>query len=81
MSEEALSLALDSDINMTHHRFVSAMETRLPSMPVDQKERYFAILSNLVGKLETPEKTLRDILQEMMAEAATLVLQEMNAGR
>jgi hypothetical protein len=46
-------------------------------MPLEQKERYFAVLSALVGKLEAPDKPLRDILQEMMAEAATYVFQEM----
>jgi hypothetical protein len=34
------------------------------------KERYFAVLTLLVGKLEAAEKTLREMLVEMMAEAA-----------
>ena len=68
---------LDSQLRMTHDRFVTAMNARLPAMPLDQKERYFAVLSALVGKLETAEKPLRDILQEMMAEAAAYLFQEM----
>jgi hypothetical protein len=68
---------LEDQLRMTHDRFVAAMNARLPAMPLEQKERYFAVLSSLVGKLETPDKALREILQEMMAEAAGYVLQEM----
>ena len=68
---------LESQLRMTHDRFVTAMNARLPAMPLDQKERYFAVLSALVAKLETREKPLREILQEMMAEAAVYVFQEM----
>jgi hypothetical protein len=56
---------LESQLCMTHDRFVAAMNARLPAMPLEQKERYFAVLSALVAKLE------------MMAEAATYVFQEM----
>jgi hypothetical protein len=55
---------------------VAAMNARLPTMPLEQKERYFAVLSVLVAKLEAPTKSLREILQEMMTEAATYVFQE-----
>jgi hypothetical protein len=72
---------LESQLRMTHERFVAAMNTRLPSMVLEQKERYFAVLSALVGKLEAPEKPLREILQEMTAEAATYVLQEIRSER
>jgi hypothetical protein len=68
---------LEDQLRMTHDRFVAAMNARLPAMPVEQKERYFAVLSALVGKLETADKPLREVLQEMMAEAASYVLQEM----
>jgi hypothetical protein len=79
MSDDLLSRGLDGDIRMTHERFIAAMEMRVPLMPFEQKERYFAVLSSLVGKLESSEKALRDILQEMMVEAASLILQEINA--
>jgi hypothetical protein len=69
---------LESQVRMTHDRFVTSMNARLPAMPLEQKERYFAVLSALVTKLETPSKSLREVLQEMMAEAATYVLQEMH---
>lgn len=72
-----IEAALARDIRMTHERFVSAMETRLPGLPLETRERYFAVLSLLVGKLEAPEKTLRAILNEMVAEAASHLLQEM----
>jgi hypothetical protein len=80
MTNTLLSQGLDSDISLVHRRFLAAMESRLPAMSVDSKERYFAVLSALVGKLETQEKNLREILREMMAEAATIILQEINAA-
>jgi len=76
-----LSRGLDSDIVATHHRFLAAMEGRLPHMPLETKERYFVILASLVGKLESPEKPLRDILHEMLAEAATYIVHELGAKR
>jgi hypothetical protein len=77
MHERALDKDLDRQIAATHRRFVKAMDARLGSMSVDTKERYFAVLSTLVAKLETVEKPMREIMQEMMAEAATFILQEM----
>ena len=68
---------VEAQLQMTHQRFVAAMNARLPAMPLEQKERYFAVLSTLVAKLEDTDKPLRDILQEMMAEAATYLFQEM----
>jgi hypothetical protein len=81
MSDDLISKGLDIDIVTTHQRFVEAMEVRLPAMPLESKERYFVILSSLVGKLETPDKHLREILEEMMVEAGAIILQELNAGR
>ena len=66
---------------MTHERFFKAMEDRLPSLSVDTKERYFAVLSVLVAKLEESEKSLRDVLSEMMVEAAGHIMEEMNSSR
>jgi len=80
-SAEMLSRALDGDIAMAHERFVRAMEGRLPTLALESKERYFAVLSALVSKLETGEKSLRDVLTEMMAEAAGHLMAEMNASR
>ena len=80
MSSDLLSKALDGDIAMTHERFIAAMQGRLPDMELETKERYFVVLNSLVGKLEMPEKKLQEILQEMMAEAAALILAEMNKG-
>ncbi len=69
-----LSKGLDRDICTAHERFLAAMETRLPAMNLETKERYFAILSTLVGKLEMREKDLRQVVQEMMAEGGGLYL-------
>jgi hypothetical protein len=63
---------------MTHERFTVAMNGRVPAMTLEQKERYFAVLSGLVTRLEDSEKPLRVVLQEMMAEAAPYLFREMN---
>jgi hypothetical protein len=80
-SAEILSRALDGDIAMAHERFVRAMEGRLPNLALESKERYFAVLSALVSKLETGDKSLREVLTEMMAEAAGHLMAEMSASR
>ena len=77
MNERSVDQDLDRQIVATHRRFVKAMDARLGSMSADTKERYFAVLSTLVAKLETTEKPMREIMQEMVAEAAGLILQEM----
>ena len=77
MQARALQKDLDRQIIATHRRFTKAMDGRLGSMSAETKERYFAVLSTLVSKLETIEKPMRDIMQEMMSEAASLILQEM----
>ncbi len=79
MPNDLLSKGLDRDISQVHRRFMAAMETRLPAMSLETKERYFALLSALVTKLEIEEKNLREILSEMMAESAAIILQELNA--
>ena len=71
-----LSKGLDSDIAAVHQRFLTAMEQRLPALSVETKERYFVVLSALVGKLEVDGKTLREVLREMLAEAGTYIFQE-----
>jgi hypothetical protein len=76
-----LDTVLISDISLAHERFVSVMEQRLPALPLETKERYFAVLNMLIGKLESPDKSLREILTEMMAEAASHLLAEMQASR
>jgi hypothetical protein len=80
MDDRAFQKDLDRQITTTHRRFVKAMEGRVPTMSPETKERYFAVLSTLVGKLETPEKPMREVMQEMMSEAATLILQELQSS-
>lgn len=55
------------------------MEARLPTLEPASKERYFAVLSILVGKLEMSEKNMREILVEMMAEAGRHLMEEMSS--
>ena len=80
-SDDPISRALDCDIVMVHERFVQAMEARLPTLELASKERYFAVLTILVGKLESDEKTMREILVEMMAEAGRHLMEEMSARK
>jgi hypothetical protein len=77
MPARALQDDLDRQIIATHRRFVKAMDGRLGGMSTETKERYFAVLSVLVGKLETSEKSMREIMQEMVSEAASILLLEM----
>jgi hypothetical protein len=77
MQPRALQKDLDRQIIATHRRFVKAMDGRLGDLSVETKERYFAVLSSLVAKLEEAEKPMRDIMQEMMSEAASVILQEL----
>jgi hypothetical protein len=76
MSE--LERDLERQLHMTHERFTVAMGARLPAMTLEQKERYFVVLSGLVARLEDVEKPLKAILQEMMAEAAPYLFREIN---
>ena len=78
-SADLLSQALDKDIAFAHQRFVAAMEARLPSLEMASKERYFAMLTLLIGKLEAQEKTMRDVMVEMMAEASRHLMEELSA--
>jgi hypothetical protein len=71
---------VDTQIATTHRRLVKAMDRRIPGMEPALKERYFALLSSLVAKLETADKSLRDVLQESMADAMSFVLQEMQGS-
>lgn len=73
--------ALEADIRMTQERFCMAMEARFPSIEGDSLERYFAVLSNLVLKLEDSERSLGQIMNEMMAETASIIMQEMQSRR
>ncbi len=79
MDQSAHDRDLGRQIAATHKRFVKAMDTRLPNMTNEQRERYFGVLSELVAKLEAADKTLRQVMQEMMTEAASLILQEMQS--
>lgn len=78
---DQLHHVLDGDIAMAHERCVEAMQARLPNLDLAAKERYFAVLSILVEKLEVQEKSMRDVLVEMMAEAGRHLMEEMSAAR
>jgi len=75
MTQRAVQKDVDRQIVATHKRFTKAMDGRLDGMTPEMKETYFSVLSKLVLKLEDEDKPLRDVAQEMMAEAMTEVLQ------
>jgi hypothetical protein len=77
MPQPPLEKDIDRQIVATHRRFVKAMDGRLGSMSFESKERYFAVLSTLVAKLETNGKPMREVMQEMMTEAASMIFQEL----
>jgi hypothetical protein len=79
--DDDLRGALEADVRMTQERFCVAMEGRLSSIEPDSLERYFAVLSKLVLKLEDPGKSLGQIMNEMMAETASVIMQEMQSRR
>ena len=79
MTQSAAPTDLDHHLGILHQRFTKAMDGRLQEMDPARKERYAAVLSLLVAKLENPALGLREILQEMMTDAMSFVLQEMQS--
>lgn len=69
---------LNKQILATQQRFQKIMKARLSRMSLESKERYFAVLSLLVAKLEDPDKALREVLQEVVIEAAPYIAQELS---
>ena len=76
--QERIAQHLSRQIVETHARFAAAMEARLPAMELEQKERYFAVLSMLVGKLEDPGKSMKQVIQELVADALPIVMTELS---
>lgn len=76
---EKIAADLDRQIGEVHERFVAAMTARLPSMTLEQKERYFAALAAVAGKVEDPARPLREIAQELLFELGPLLLAEIQS--
>lgn len=69
---------MDQEIYVTHRRYMQIMEEqRLSSISGESKTFYLTVLKSLTSKLEVPGKPLSEIMREMMAEAAPLILQVM----
>lgn len=73
-----ISQDLDKQILATHKRFQKAIQARLGTMSLGTKERYFAVLSLLVTKLEEPSTPLREVLQDVLIESAPYIAQELS---
>ncbi len=69
---------LDKQIIIAQQRFQKAMKARLRHMSLDSKERYYAVLSLLVTRLEVSHKPLREVLQEVVIESAPYIAQELS---
>ena len=67
----------DRQIGEMHEHFVATMTSRLPGMTAEQKERYFAILSAVTGKLQDRDKSMKQIAQEAIFELAPMLMAEM----
>lgn len=66
--------AILEQIAETHVHFSRAMERRLGGEELEDVERYFAMLSRLVDKLDDDDKQLKEIMQEMAMELAPLLM-------
>ena len=75
---ETIRETLGQEILATLERFSSVMAVRLARMDLDQRERYLALVSLLVTKLEQIEKPLRLVLRETAAEALPILMQELS---
>ncbi len=72
------STGLLEDIARMHEHFVRLMNERLAEVSVEDLERYFALMSRLVEKLEEREKSLRDVAREMAGESAGWIMAELS---
>ena len=69
---------IDQEIYDMHRRYLQVMEEqRLSTISNDSKTFYLTILKSLTSKLEVPGKPLSEIMREMMAEAAPMIMQVM----
>ena len=79
MSNDAeLKKLLLKQMPEVHARFCALMQERMNGAGAEDVERYFAMMSKMVAKLEDDGKTMRDALREMAAEYAAIVLMELN---
>ena len=79
-AEDPVLADLGRQIVDVHDRFTEVMRARLPGMDREQRERYLALVSMLVGKLEDGRKSMKQVLQEMVGEALPLVMSELSGS-
>jgi hypothetical protein len=77
---DAIREQLGRDILATQERFNAAMACRLPQMSREERERYFALLSVLVTRLEDLGKPLRQVFQETASEVLPILMQELSSS-
>jgi hypothetical protein len=76
---DAIHGLLGEEILTTHERLTKTIAARLPAMPLEERERYFAVLAPLVAKLEEIEKPLRQVFREAVAELLPIFMQRFSA--
>lgn len=77
VSDKDTHAYLRSQILQSHVRLGELMDERLATAEAEDLEKYFAVLSRLVGKLEDTDKTLKVIAREMVGETAAMIMSEL----
>jgi hypothetical protein len=81
MSNDAeLKKLLLKQLPDVHERFAALMQGRMKTADSEEVQRYFGMLTKLVEKLEDDDMSMRDVLREMAAEYAAVILMELNRG-
>lgn len=79
-TKDPIAEDLGRQIMDTHERLNAAIRDRLPNIDREGRERYLALLSVAVGKLEERDKSMREVLQAIVAEALPMVMAELSSG-
>ena len=77
MGDRELKQRLLEQVAETHAVFCGLMESKLEEVTAEDIERYFALLSGLVVRLEDGSKSLREVFQETAIEVAPIIMAEL----
>ncbi len=75
--DAAVRAALEADVEVTHDRFVAAMQRRLGELEPETLERYFGTMAKLVQRLEDRALPMQRVLAETVSEVGALVMLEL----
>ena len=77
MDQTDLKQHLLEQITETHEHLSGLVEQRLATEEIEDVERYFAVLGKVTVMLEDPDRGLRQVAQELVAEMAPLIISEL----